>query len=230
MTMNYHRSIGDDYPDYIDDELGYQYHAWEVISATESARLEAIHLGRDNDLDSLEASQNTLSDLERWALARRRLQQENRPAYFKLVTAIAQGPMEHRALNYPEVLADLSRRFAEENNFTNASFWADKIGEHWSELLPTVPLLKAHHLLLAGQLDDATQAYERALNELASDDSHPIVDLLIETAEDFLNARAFEQARAFLEQAQLAAQKTDDNASQVDIELLRQELDELSHP
>lgn len=222
MTPDYARTIGDDYADYTDDELGYNYHASEVISASEANRLQQIKLLRSKKLNALEKRLDDPSDLQRWALARRRLADGDRPAYFKHVNAVVDSPMDHPALHYPEIFVDLARQHALDDDLDAALDVAARIEEHWPELSEAIPLLNAQLLLCTGRPDDAHEAFEDALTELDGDD----VDLLIETAEDFIRYDAFEHARVWLDHAEETAHDIGDDASIVDIKLLRAEISE----
>ena len=220
MSMTYTRSIGDDYTEYVDDEYGYHYHAWEVISASESKRHEEIRIGENELVDSLFENLDTLSDLELWALARRRLQEGIRSDYFSAVELIISGNRTHPAISYPEVFADLARRYAEDGDLTRGRELVDSIGLHWPELADALPLLFAQLYLHNGDLEQADKAYREAMA------SPPDVDLLIEITEDFLSLSAIEKARQWLEIAKKRAVEINDTASLVDIELLQIQLTE----
>ena len=221
MTLTFPRSIGDGYPEYVDDELGYNYHASEVISASESRRHEQIKRTDGDDLDELRQRLTPLSDLERWAFARRCLQRRDLTEYVGYVETIIDGELAHPALHYPEIFVDLARKQAGIDALDQADAVIDRIEQTWPEFAEAIPLLRAQILLFAGRIDEADAAYREALA------SHEDVDLLIETAEDFHRADADDnddKARQWLQQAEDLAHKTDDNASTVDIELLRQRL------
>lgn len=220
MSMTYTRSIGDDYTEYVDDEYGYHYHAWEVISASESKRHEEIRIGENELVDSLFENLDALSDLELWALARRRLQEGIRNDYFAAVELIVSGDRTHPAISYPEVFADLSRRYAEDGDLTRGRELVDSIGLHWPELADALPLLFAQLYLHNGDLEQADKSYREAMA------SPPDVDLLIEITEDFLSLSAIEKARQWLEIARQRAVEINDTASLVDIELLQLQLTE----
>ncbi len=220
MSMTYTRSIGDDYTEYVDDEYGYHYHAWEVISASESRRHEEIRIGENELVDSLFENLDALSDLELWALARRRLQEGIRHDYFSSVELIISGDRTHPAISYPEVFADLARRYAEDGDLTRGRELVDSIGLHWPELVDALPLLFAQLYLHSGDLEQADKAYREAMA------SPPDVDLLIEITEDFLSLSAIEKAREWLEIARQRAVEINDTASLVDIELLQIQLTE----
>lgn len=218
--MNYPRSIGDEYKEYVDDEYGYQYHAWEVISASESTRHEEIRLGDDEFLDACEERLDTLSDLELWALGRRRLKQDQRRAYFACIERILDGNLAHRALAYPEIFADAARRKAEEGDYGRADELIDAIAKNWPILEKALPFLRAQVLLVSKKIDEADRAYEAAMENDTEDGNDSRVDLLIEIAEDFLRFDAPEVGLRWVERARQAAIDSGDTASLVDIELM----------
>lgn len=218
MERDFAPSIGDGYPEYVADELGYNYHASEVISASESSRHEAIRYADNADLDDLEQRLEPLSDLERWALARRHLERGAHQAYFTLANPLVDGDLDHPALHYPEIFVDIARRRAETDDLDAARELIDTIAETWPQFDDAIPLLHAQLLLYAEKIDEAKPAYREVLDE------HEDIDLFIETAEDFQRCDAPEIARYWLRRAREAAEEADDRASLVDIELLSQSL------
>ncbi len=219
MAFDFARTIGDGYPDYVDDELGYNYHAWEVISASESRAHESIRRAEYGELDSLVEPFQPLSDLLRWTLARRRLDAGDDEAYFSLVDDIVDGNLNHPALHYPEVMADLARRRAAADDVEEGRTILVRIEESWPEFKEAIPLLEAQLLLFSGDITGADQAFDEALEPYPED-----VDLRIETAVDFQRAQATDVARRWLDQARALAQRVGDDTSLVDIDLLERSL------
>ncbi len=225
MELEFPRSISDGYPEYVDDELGYHYHAWEVISASESTRHERIRLAQAQELEELAEHFAPLSDLERWALGRHYLRNGQVDRYFKFVEPILQGERTHRALHYPEIFADFARRHAEGGDMDAADATVGRIEQVWPELAPAIPLLRAKLLLRAGRFDEAHQAYEKEIEaEDLSDDEAP--EIYFEAAFDFFECGATEIARHWLDRSRQAAEESGDTATMVDIELLEAELTE----
>lgn len=219
MPFDFARSIGDEYPDYVDDELGYRYHASEVISAAESSRLQRIRLGDRDRLADIEQQLDDYSDLERWALGRRHLREDRLQQYFDVVEPIVEGPLEHPALDYPEIFVDLARQRARNDRLEAAGRLVDRMESHWPELEEALPLLHAQTLLWANRLSEAHDAFLEALKAHEED-----VDLRVETAEDFLEVEAHDYARQWLQRARRVAEDVEDDASLVDIELLERRL------
>lgn len=225
MTLDFARTIGDNYDEYTDDELGYNYHASEVISASEATCLQQIRLLDAEEIDELEQRLDAPSDLQRWALARRRLADGDRSRYFEHVQAIIEGNLAHPALHYPEIFVDLAREHAGDGALDAARDIVARIEDQWPDLSEALPLLDAQLLLYAGRPDDAHQAFVDALEDVDDD-----IDLLIETAEDFIDNDAPQFARQWLNRAEELAGEVGDGASVVDIELLRRQLPESSSP
>ena len=219
MALEFTRTIGDGYPDYVEDELGYNYHAWEVISASESKAYEELQRADSTQLENLAQQFRPLSDLLRWALARRHLRLGQRAKYFEVTELIVDGDFDHPALHYPEILADLARRRAEDGNLDEARSRLEHIESKWPEFKEAIPLLDAQLLLLAGRHQEAHHAFDEALSPYEED-----VDLRIETADDFQRAGAFDHAKTWLQRARVLALSLDDSASLVDIDLMEQSL------
>lgn len=216
--FQYPRSIGDDYDEYVDDEYGYQYHAWEVISASESARHDAIRLASKEELPHFEEDPAALTDLERWALARRRLHLGDQDRYLELVEPILTGPVDHPSLLYPEIFADAARQYARLNDLPRARGLVEEIGEKWPPFKEALPLLQAQLLLFAGDPAAADQKYEELIAP------SPDVDLILEIAEDFAAQGQKDFAVNWLQRAEEEARSSGDTASLVDVELLRASL------
>ncbi len=221
MTPEFARSIGDGYPDYVDDELGYTYHAWEVISASESRRHEQILHASPKELSALKEELSPLTDLDRWAIARRVLSGGDHGAYFELLEPVINGDFDHPALHYPEILSDVARRRAESDDLAAGQELITRLEEVWPQFEEVIPLLRAKLLLVAGQPDEAHDGYTEAL------DGEERVDLLVETAEDFAQYDAYEIAHRWLNRARRVAEEIGDKASAVDIALLADSLPEI---
>ena len=216
MKPQFARSIGDDYADYVDDEFGYTYHAWEVISASESARHERIRRATMAGLKDLAESMSPLSDLDRWVLARRHLLDEgDEQTYFELLQPLLDGDFDHPALHYPEILLDVARRHAEQEQLDRARQLVDDLARRWPQFDDIIPLLQANLLLYGRRFDEAHRAYEEALS-----DEEDVIDLYIEAAEDFLRFGALELAHEWLNSAEETAHDEQDHTSLVDIKLL----------
>lgn len=222
MTTDFPRSISDEYTEYVDDELGYQYHAWEVISASESTTHERIRLADRRELEQLLDHGDSLSDVERWAVGRRLLKMGDTDSYLEVIEPILEGRRDHPALHYPEIFVDVARRWAEKDDLDTAHDIVAKIEAHWPQLREAIPLLRAKLLLRARRFEKADTAFTEAI------DLDEEVDLLFETASDFHRAGESDLARQWLDRARQAAAATDDTASMVDIELLSKKLESAS--
>lgn len=221
MTLDFARTIGDGYPEYVDDELGYNYHAWEVISASESKAHQQIKRADYSELDALADAFHPLSDLLRWAMARRHLRQGERPRYFEAVRHLIEGDKEHPALHYPEIMVDMARRLAEDGNLDESRQWLTRLESTWPEFQDAIPLVGAQLLIFAGRFEQGHQAFENALEPHGDD-----VDLRIETARDFQRMDAIDFARKWLRRARALAEELGDTASLVDIDLMERSLAE----
>ncbi len=220
MPQSFPPSIGDDYPEYVDDECGYQYHAFEVISASELARHEAIR--RAPDPEALQALADDLpdgDDLCRWAVARRHLHFGDQEQYFHWLDQVIQDPREHPALLYQEIFADAARRRAATDGTDAAQPYRDALETAFPEMAKALPWLDARLLLEARHFEEAHQAYETLLD----DDEIPdevVVECCLEIAEDLLKADDLERAIHWRDRARTLAESIDYDAALVDLELL----------
>ncbi len=229
MTASISPSIGDPYPEYVDDEFGYAYHAWEVISARESKRLQKIlHL---DELSPREQSQAMapLSDLERWALARKALRQDQPLLYLELVDPIAQGDMTNPALHYAEILVDLARHHLLQGQEDTCDAILEKMKAQWPDFEDVVfDIIKARLTLQDGRHDEAHDALNTHLGR--SEELGDDIDLHFELAEDFLNAQSPYHAQIWSQRTRQLAQRDGDDATLVDLDLLDQRLEDLRDP
>ncbi|RAL21634.1 hypothetical protein DL240_12310 [Lujinxingia litoralis] len=207
----------DAYPEVVDDEAGYLYHAWEVTSTGEAARHH--RLARWPGQGPLPAS-DALSDLERWALARRCLQLGRVEDFREQTRHILTAPCEHPALNYIEIMLQAAAQLARAGDLPDARAML-QVPESMPGPWPQPPArAEAWLTLLAGQPDEASLLYERYLAS-----AETTGDELIEIAEDFVRADALTQARNWLTRTRAHLEAHEDRLNLVDLELLLAELE-----
>ncbi|TXD31664.1 hypothetical protein FRC96_20360 [Lujinxingia vulgaris] len=218
MSDDFAPSIGDNYPDYLDDEAGYLYHAWEVTSIGEAARHDRWLLAPLDDELPLSELQ---SDLERWALARRCLQLQRPDDFLTICEAILTGERHHPALNYGEIALQRAAALARAARLPDALAVIDVDAGAPHPLPLSSARAKAWLTLLAGHPEDADRLYQDALG--VAPEASP-GDTLFEIAEDFVRAGAIAQARAWIERTAEHLHAHNDRLTAVDLELLREEL------
>jgi len=216
MSKDFAPSIGDNYSEYPDDEAGYLYHAWEVTSTGEAASHDRWLLWPGQEtLPPADA----LSDLERWALARRCAQLQRHEDVLTITAAILAEPREHPALNYVEIALKRAELLATGGLLDDALRIVSEF-ENTAHTWPMSPArARAWLTLKAGDADAADRLYRDAL---ATEDRPG--DALFEIAEDFVRALAIRQAHAWLDRTDAHLDATGDSATRVDLELLRSEL------
>lgn len=220
MNLIYPRSIGDDYPDYIDDERGYHYHAWEVISASELSRHEALRRAESaEELDALEQSLEAYTDLDRWVIANRRRAFDDQAAYDEHVDAILSGKREHPALFYQEIFGDMARRKANAGGMELAEPYIHAVAEAFPEVESALPWLRARLLLESHEFDACEAAYEELLND-SEIPPQVVAECCLELTEDLLAAGEEERARAWHQRAVREAEEVGYRAVLVDLELI----------
>ncbi|RDV38863.1 hypothetical protein DV096_08695 [Bradymonadaceae bacterium TMQ3] len=218
MSDDFAPSIGDNYPDYFNDEAGYLYHAWEVTSIGEAARHDRwLHWSADGEVPATEAQ----TDLERWALARRCLQLQRTEDFLSLSKSILTGERNHPALHYGEIAMQHAAALARDARLADALAAID-IGTGAPCPLPlSAARARAWLTLLAGQPEDADRLYQEALG---AEPEATMGDTLFEIAEDFVHAGAAAQAHAWIERVEAHLAAHNDRLTEVDLELLRNEL------
>ncbi len=223
MPSSISPSIGDPYANYVDDELGYAYHAWEVISAQESRRLQQILHRPDRSPMEQRTALEPLSDLERWALANKARDADQLPLYFDLLEPLRNGELDDPALNYAEILVDLARQHIRQDEQDEATAILDEIRHQWPAIEDEViDLIAARLSLYSGDLDEAHQRLSTLLSQ--SEEFGDDVDLHVEIAEDFVHHDCPDHAEGWVERARQLATDQGDTASLVDLALIEDQL------
>lgn len=214
--LRYPSSIGDNYEGYVDDEYGYHYHAWEVISASESKEQESIEFATPAELQEWVARHAESRDLFRWALAKRLHQEGRLDDYFLVLAPLLAPPHEEQALNYPEIFAQAAREEAKRGNQKRAHEIAGQLGEYWPLFAGAVDFLRGQLFLSAGDVESATSTYEEALGKLDLEDP----ELFFEIAEDYALEGFFDEGRHWIAKAEELIGPDGVHALAVDIALL----------
>ncbi|TXD38526.1 hypothetical protein FRC98_06495 [Lujinxingia vulgaris] len=218
MSDDFAPSIGDNYSDYLNDEAGYLYHAWEVTSIGEAARHDRwLRWEARGELPLHEAQ----SDLERWGLARRCAQLQRIDDFLSLTDAILSGERYHPALHYGEIALQRAAALARGGRLADA-FAMVETSAALPQPLPLTPARARAWLTLAA--GDALEADRLYLDALGDEPDGQLAEVLFEIAEDFVRAGATSQARAWIERTAAHLASHNDRLTAVDLELLRDEL------
>lgn len=206
------RDVEDNYPTYLEDELGYAWGIWDELSLSEIAAHDTIAHLDEVGLNQLDVA--GLDDLERMAFvhASRRLgDSEGELAALRL---IVNDPMEHPGVHYPEVFERLVDRLVDQQDFDEARHFYERLesgGWEWPRTTYVGALLTAR--------EDKTRAAEAFSGLLAESPDDPELRYDIAEDLDLLGDRA--GAERMLDDAIATAHRTGDDAVLVDIAVLR---------
>lgn len=206
--------IEDNYPDYLDDELGYVWEAWDILPADAIRRHDEIFAMGAGELRALALDQ--LDDLELWAYARAQRRLGDQGAFLAALRVMFIAEGKHPAIDYADARASLIEALIDAGELPDA---AQHLAEARSEFPddPAFVRLEVHHAFAAGE--EAGAATMASTIEAHGDDA----ELLYELAEDFARVGRPERARELLVIARRAAERHA-RAALVDIELLEQRL------
>ncbi|MFU8806634.1 MAG: hypothetical protein ACNA8W_22690, partial [Bradymonadaceae bacterium] len=203
--MNPAPSLGDYYEEYLDDELGYRFEAWDVISIEALRRHDVILHAAEPYLANLKSED--LDDLDRWALARARLRQGNVEAYLSWGLEIARSEANHPAIHYPDLTGRILLDHARQGLLDEAADLLASYRERWPELKAQADQLEIGLAILAGDPVLAGSLYAR---HVESFDNAALTAL--ELAEDAAAAGLLELAMGWLDDARRRATEGKDSA------------------
>ena len=203
------RSIEDNYPEYLEHEYGYAYEVADVMSQAALARHEELlHL----DAGALEqVNLEDLDDFQLWAVARawRRLGEFER--FVELSRRLIDSDDEHPVVIYSEISRWLARELTGHERTEEAQQILAEHLERW----PSDTQARALAGLVAYVASDDDARLQTLVDDYPDD-----AELHFEIAEDLWRFGRGEAASKWLEQADKAAERSQDASVRVDIELL----------
>jgi hypothetical protein len=209
-TRRPHRSIEDNYPEYLEHEYGYAYEVADVMSQTAIVRHEEL---LHADTDELEAvALDSLDDFQKWAVARAWRRLGNTERFFGACETLLDSKEEHPVVIYSEISRWLAEELARAERLEEAHERLASHLERWPSDVQAQELIGIIDLL-------ANEGDDTRLRELVAE--YPAdAELRFEIAEDLWRFEKLDAARAWLDEAREAATSTGDQAALVDIELL----------
>jgi thioredoxin-like negative regulator of GroEL len=205
-----HRSIEDNYPEYLAHEYGYAYEVADVMSQTAIVRHEELLHSSADELQSVDPA--SLDDFQTWAVARRWRGLGDAERFFETCRAILDTQQEHPVVNYSEISRWLAQELASASRLDEAAQRLDTHLERWPSDVQAQEMSGVVDLL-ANEDDDSK------LRELV--EAHPEdAELRFEIAEDLWGFQKVAAARRWLEEARKTAMSAGDQAVLVDIKLL----------
>ena len=211
LPDGFRRDIEDNYPEYPEDEYGYTYDAWDLLSLSEVDRHDELEQA---PLEVLDALDDELDDLERLAVARAFRRHGRDDDFIRLCRAILGSDERHPAVVYPEIAVFGARELAREDQ-PRARAWLDEFAEEIDELMEG-RILQA---VLEDLLTDSSDLLDTLVEEYEDEP-----ELYYEIAEEFLRQQAGEPAREWLQHARKKAEAVGDRTTLIDIELLEAQL------
>ena len=200
--------IIDDYPDYLDDERGYAWDAWDVLPADVIARHDAIAAGSADDLDALDPA--GLDDLDLWAYARVWRKLGKQDEFLDAVRLLLASKDEHRGLRYADVWVEAIESLSRAGACDEAALHLRSFRERW----PTdsrADRLQAWIAVHDGRAEDGAR---EAVATIVDD-----AELLFEVAEDYV--RLGQDAALLIARCRELAEQQGRTALVLDIDLLQ---------
>lgn len=203
--------IEDNYPEYLEDELGYAWDAWDVLPADVIRRHDSIVTASAHELDSIDPA--ALDDLDRWAYARACRRSGDVDGFLSAARLVVASKEAHHGLQYAEVFIATIGLMATEGLGDEALLHLSEFRERWPEDSRAVRLEASVTIR-----QDPQKAIDTALTDAADD-----ADRLFEIAEDVAQLHPT-GAEQLLQAAESLARGEEATSLLLDIDLLRAEL------
>ncbi len=206
------QDLEDNYPEYLDDALGYAYSAWDATPEAEVLAHDRVLFA--DSMDGLDPA--GLSDLERWAYARRAAKSGDTEAFVSATEMILASKEPHPALAIEEIYVRAIDVVADAQRFDEADEWVARLKKAFPEY-EDLPLIEA--ILVARQ--DAGRGHVALEKLVASDiDDETWIDLVSE----LLRIGRRELALTWISLAKRRLTETKNRTGLVDIRLLENQL------
>lgn len=209
------RDIEDNYPEYLDDELGYAWDAWDILPADVIRRHDALVAATQSELADIDPA--GLDDLDRWAYARACRRAGDIDGFLEAARLVLASEQGHRGLNYPDVYVATIQAMARAERIDEANLHLEQLRERWPEDTRSVRLA-----VFVASVWDVASARE-ALND-AIEHHQDDAELLFEIAEDLHVTERPELCREALLAVEAAAERTGATAVLVDVTVFREKL------
>lgn len=205
--------IEDNYPEYLDDERGYQFDAWDVLPADVVRRHDAIAQADAARLAELDPA--GLDDLDRWAYARASRNAGDQSGFLAGARLIITSTEDHRGLDYADVFVAVIEAHADAELGDEAALHLRTFRERFPDDGRAVRL----EVYLAARTERLADVLTAAINEVRDD-----AERLFEIAEDLASVDDAASGRVLDRAAQLATQQRQ-RSLLLDIALLRDVLE-----
>ncbi len=209
MVVPVIEDLEDDYPEYVEEELGYQWDAWDVVTTAQMRRHDAILAGARDGLQVGE-----LNDLERWAWARAARRAGDDAGFLAAALAILRAPTDHVAIDYRDVTVAAAIASAKAGSHGEAFELLEGGLQRWPE---DQDLLRCRALVRISEGKSSPQDVVAEMLEGHAD----APEMLFELAEDLREGHPRESLRII---DSLERTLADDSSTRVDIALLRADL------
>lgn len=212
----------DNYERYLEDAYGYAYAARDIVSV---ASLECHDALTESPQKTRREVDGELNDFERLGLARGLYQNGDAAGFADQLETILESDDHHPAVTYMELPLLAARLLAGEGDYERAQDFLEDAAERWPDHATAARREKA----LVTLLDEGREAAVTVYQQLA-DDNPDDPELRFEFAEDLAEHDQPHMARVWLERAREVAERVDDRAILVDIELLEERLEGEAEP
>jgi hypothetical protein len=207
--------IEDNYLEYVDDERGYTWDAWDVLSADVIRRHDDVLRSSAEELAALDPA--GLDDLDRLAYGRASRRHGDLDGFLDAGRLILASGRNHRGVDYRGVYAAVIETLARQTAFDEARLLHEEMGDRW----PDDEEVDRLQVWIALHFDEASAAaaIEDVLSRRGRDP-----ELIFELCEDALTAGRAELASQLLARTEAVAREENLSAILVDVELLREKL------
>lgn len=209
----------DNYERYLEDEYGYAYFARDIVSIEEIERHDRfVESPADRQPDRPLDDDDDFSLL---GLARGWKRADNIDAFIEVIEHLIASEEDHPAVAYHELPLLAAIVLSKAGEFDTAIALLDQGIEKWPDQKRPTLQHKALVLLQAGELEAASELHESLVRQHSDDPEVPY-----EIAEDLRQTGHPDRAEGWLDRAESSAKEVGDKSLLVDVELLRNRLQE----
>lgn len=124
-------NLADDYPEYLEETMGYQWSCWDVVTREQIAQHDAMLASTPDDLATVDLAD--ANDLIRWAYARACKRHALLDRFFEVACELVTSENPHSGIAYDDVLEVLIEQLALAGRTDEADAQLALFRERWPE-------------------------------------------------------------------------------------------------